>query len=152
MGEIQFTENDLRVDEYQALRAQVGWAALTQRQAQAALQGSLYLLCARDTNGAPLGMGRIVGDGASICYIQDLIVLPCCRRRRLGTQLIERLQAFTRALVQGEEQMRLCLMCAKGREPFYESCGFIARPTDQLGPGMMRVLPAVDALIDSTCS
>ena len=31
--------------------------------------------------------------------------------------------------------MMLDLMCAKGREEFYKLHGFIARPTDNLGPG-----------------
>ena len=34
----------------------------------------------------------------------------------------------------------LDLMCAKGREPFYEKHGFIARPTKDLGPGMIQYL------------
>ena len=37
-------------------------------------------------------------------------------------------------------RMMLCLMCAKGREQFYEKHGFIARPTDNLGPGMIQYL------------
>jgi hypothetical protein len=36
--------------------------------------------------------------------------------------------------------MMLDLMCAKGREPFYEKHGFIARPTKDLGPGMIQYL------------
>jgi len=31
-------------------------------------------------------------------------------------------------------------MCAKGREKFYQKHGFIARPTDELGPGMIQYL------------
>jgi hypothetical protein len=41
--------------------------------------------------------------------------------------------------IQGTELM-LCLMCAKGREGFYEKFGFIARPTENLGPGMIMYL------------
>ena len=85
-------------------------------------------------------MGRIVGDAATICYVQDLVVAPTCRRQHIGTGLMQRLEAFTAELVQGDETMRLCLMCALGREAFYESCGFVARPTPQLGPGMIRWL------------
>ena len=36
--------------------------------------------------------------------------------------------------------MMLDLMCAKGREKFYQKHGFIARPTDDLGPGMIQYL------------
>jgi len=37
-------------------------------------------------------------------------------------------------------QMMLCLMCAKGREEFYRKHGFISRPTNDLGPGMIQYL------------
>ena len=36
--------------------------------------------------------------------------------------------------------MMLCLMCAKGREEFYTKHGFIARPTSELGPGMIQYI------------
>lgn len=47
---------------------------------------------------------------------------------------------YVETLCIGESQMMLCLMCAKGREKFYEKHGFIARPTDNLGPGMIQYL------------
>ena len=34
----------------------------------------------------------------------------------------------------------LCLMSAKGREGFYHKFDFISRPTDTLGPGMIRYI------------
>lgn len=139
---ITYTENDLRVEEYESLRAQVQWKPFTRRQSAAALQNSLYVLCARTETGEPVGMGRIVGDGATICYVQDLVVVPACRCRHIGTELIHRLRAYVRTLVTGGETMRLCLMCALGREGFYENCGFLARPTPELGPGMISWLQA----------
>jgi hypothetical protein len=39
--------------------------------------------------------------------------------------------------------MMFGLMCAKGREQFYEKHGFIARPTSALGPGMIQYLNGV---------
>lgn len=138
--QITYTENDLNVEEYEMLRARVGWKPFTRRQSCAALQNSMYVLCARDETGRPIGMGRIVGDGATVCYVQDLIVVPQCRRLHIGTGLMQRLEAYVHTLVTDGETMRLCLMCALGRESFYESCGFTARPTPELGPGMIRWL------------
>ena len=40
----------------------------------------------------------IVGDGAVICYIQDLIVTPECHGRGIGTQMIEKLRDFVISL------------------------------------------------------
>lgn len=140
--EIIYTENDLSVEEYEELRARVNWKPFTRRQSVKALKNSMYVLCARDEAGKPVGMGRIVGDGATVCYVQDLVVVAECRRMRVGTGLMQRLEAYVRTLVVEDETMRLCLMCALGREPFYESCGFVVRPTPELGPGMICWLKA----------
>ena len=66
---ITFKENELNVDTYLALRESVNWKKLSIEQAQKALDNSLYIICAYDGE-RPVGMGRIVGDGAVICYVQ----------------------------------------------------------------------------------
>ena len=60
---------------------------MTKTQAEAAIKGSLYTVVAYEDN-EPVGMGRIVGDGAVICYIQDLIVAPECQLYGLGHAII----------------------------------------------------------------
>ena len=87
-----------------------------------------------------VGMGRIVGDGAVICYIQDLIVIPEYQHKGVGSLVIKALIKYVESLQETGSQMMLCLMCAKGRESFYEKHGFIARPTSNLGPGMIQYL------------
>ena len=85
-------------------------------------------------------MGRIVGDGAVICYIQDLIVLPEYHGRGVGSMLMKQLKTYVASLAADGEEIMFDLMCAKGREGFYEKHGFIARPTEKLGPGMIQYL------------
>ncbi|MCI8464913.1 MAG: GNAT family N-acetyltransferase [Lachnospiraceae bacterium] len=139
MDELEFRENVIDVDTYLKLRASVGWKVLTREQAGMALKGSLYTV-GLYIAGQPVGMGRLVGDGAVICYIQDLIVHPNAQGLGVGHMLMERLIAHTEALTQEGTEMMLDLMCAKGREAFYRSHGFLARPTKELGPGMIRYL------------
>ena len=139
MAGIVFKENILDVDTYLYLRASVGWKKLSITQAKKALRHSLYTIYA-ELDGRPVGMGRIVGDGAVICYIQDLIVAPQVQRQGVGRQLIEKLKSFVQEISEENTEMMLSLMCAKGRENFYEKCGFIARPTQNLGPGMIMYL------------
>ena len=112
--EVQYKENTITVQEYLYLRDSVHWVPLSLEQAERALENSIYTVCAYD-NGKPVGMGRMVGDGVVIVYVQD----P-------GTQLM------------------LDLMCAKGREQFYSHMGFLARPTETLGPGMIMYLREED--------
>ncbi|MCM1308434.1 MAG: GNAT family N-acetyltransferase [Butyrivibrio sp.] len=133
---LEIKENVLDADTYLRLRAQVGWIRLSDAQARAALRNALYTLCAY-LDGEPVGMGRIVGDGAVVSYIQDLVVVPKAQGMNIGGLMLEKLRAYAESLTEPNTRMMLCLMCAKGRENFYESHGFTARPTDALGPGMI---------------
>ncbi len=136
---IKFSEDRLSVAEYLQLRDSVGWRKLSERQAELALENCLYCISAYD-EGKLIGMGRIVGDGAVICYIQDLIVLPEYHGKGIGSMLMKQLKKYVSSLSGDGEQMMFCLMCAKGREGFYEKHGFIARPTENLGPGMIQYI------------
>lgn len=136
---LNLTENKLDVETYLSLREQVGWARLTHRQAECALKNCLFNVCAY-LDGRPVGMGRVVGDGAVISYIQDLVVVPDAQGQHIGSAILTKLKQYVEDITEPGTRMMLCLMCAKGRESFYESHGFIARPTDKLGPGMIIYL------------
>ena len=125
---ITFAEDIKDVSIYLSLRQQVGWVSLTTEQAQQALDHSLKIITV------------YVGDGAVICYIQDLIIIPEYQSRHIGSMLIERLIAYVKSITLKDSWLMLCLMCAKGREVFYEKHGFTARPTRQLGPGMIQYI------------
>lgn len=138
---LELIENELTVDEYLSLRSQVHWKPLAREQAARAIAGSLLTVKAY-WNGNLVGMGRIVGDGAVICYVQDLIMIPEVQGHGIGSALLKHLKAYVQGLTQEGTEMMLDLMCAKGRESFYEAHGFISRPTDELGPGMIMYLKA----------
>ena len=136
---LKLHENELDINTYLGLRAAVGWKILDNEQAIMALKNSIYTLTAT-IDDKVVGMARMVGDGAVICYIQDLVVHPSYQKLGVGQALMERLVRHADEIkLQGTELM-LCLMCAKGREGFYEKYGFIARPTENLGPGMIMYL------------
>ncbi|MGN0435147.1 MAG: GNAT family N-acetyltransferase [Wujia sp.] len=137
---ITLIENEITTDEYLCIRSKVNWRKLTQTQADLAIHRSLYFIKAVGQDGELLGMGRIVGDGAVICYIQDLVVVPEAQGKGIGSMIIKKLIAFVEGLREDNSTMMLCLMCAKGREPFYLKHGFTARPSDSLGPGMIQYL------------
>ena len=127
------------IDTYMELRAAVNFRKLSRDQAKRGLDNSLYTLVAYK-DGKAVGMGRIVGDGAIICYVQDLIIRPEVQGEGIGGLILESLKSFViNTGFEGTTRM-FDLMCAKGREPFYKKHGFIARPTDDLGPGMIQYL------------
>ncbi len=53
-----------------------------------AYNNSLYILGAYDNNKL-VGIIRVIGDGYSIIYIQDIIVLNKYQRKGIGTKLIQ---------------------------------------------------------------
>ena len=136
---LEIKENTLTVDIYLNLRAKVNWKKLSDNQAKSAIEKSLYTVTAY-IDDKPAGMGRIVGDGAVICYIQDLVVLPEYQMLGIGKAIMQKLIAYVNSITEEGTEMMLCLMCAKGREQFYEKLGFIARPTDMLGTGMIQYI------------
>lgn len=138
---LELIENELTVDEYLSLRNQVHWKPLSREQAARAIAGSLLTVKAY-WNGRLVGMGRIVGDGAVICYVQDLIMIPEVQGHGIGSALLKHLKAYVESITLEGTEMMFDLMCAKGRESFYEAHGFTARPTDSLGPGMIMYLKA----------
>lgn len=136
---LKWIENDRNTDVYLSLRKAVNWKELTREQAEKALKNSMYILTAYE-NDEPIGMGRIVGDGAVICYVQDLIVIPEKQSDGIGGMILNRLKKFVAQEGIPGTTMMFDLMCAKGRENFYEKHGFIARPTKDLGPGMIQYM------------
>jgi len=136
---IIFKENKLDVDTYLYLRQQVNWKPLSQNQANRAIENSVYILTVYNEDN-PIAMGRIVGDGAVISYIQDLIVIPSAQGERIGSKLIEKLIEYVQSITEEGTEMMLCLMCAQGRENFYKHHNFIERPSDKLGPGMIQYI------------
>ena len=112
---------------------------MKEEQAILALKNSIFTVTA-SIDDKIVGMGRMVGDGAVICYIQDLVVHPSYQKLGVGEALMKRLLEYANELKMEGTELMLCLMCAKGREGFYEKYGFIGRPTDSLGPGMIMYL------------
>ena len=136
---LKWIENNRDTDVYLSLRKAVNWKELSREQAEKALKNSLYVLTAYEDN-EPIGMGRVVGDGAVICYVQDLIVIPEKQSDGIGGMILNRLKEFVAKEGIPGTTMMFDLMCAKGRENFYEKHGFIARPTEDLGPGMIQYM------------
>ena len=136
---LKIQENMLDINTYMNLRAAVGWKVLKEEQALLALKNSIFTVTA-SIDDKVVGMGRMVGDGAVICYIQDLVVHPSYQKLGVGEALMNSLLDHAHKLKLEGTELMLCLMCAKGREGFYEKYGFIGRPTDNLGPGMIMYL------------
>ncbi len=84
------------------------------------VRGSFCFMIARDGKEKIVGMARVISDGVSDAYIQDVVVLTDYRRRGIGRELIARL---TRHCVEREIEW-IGLVAEPGTRAFYESLGY----------------------------
>ncbi|UEJ84508.1 GNAT family N-acetyltransferase [Brachybacterium halotolerans subsp. kimchii] len=103
-----------------ALYGAVGWSAYTRdpQTLERALAGSTRVVCARE-DGRLVGLARVISDGASIAYLQDVLVDPGRRRAGIGRALV--LEAF--APFSAVRQHVLLTDAEPGQRAFYESLG-----------------------------
>lgn len=76
--------------EIRRLYTEVGWTAYTENMSvlEQGYKNSLLVLAAYE-NDELLGIIRIVGDGFTIIYVQDILVFPREQRKGVGTALMK---------------------------------------------------------------
>ena len=105
------------VDLYES----VGWTTYTRDpdRLHLAVARSLRVVCARDGEKL-VGLARVVGDGLTIVYLQDILVVPSHQRQGIGAALmVEALRPFEDV----RQQVLLTDDEPRQRE-FYEAMGF----------------------------
>ena len=137
---IEYLENTLTAETLASFRNQAGWGSASVAQTQKALQNTLYSVTASN-EGQVVGIGRLVGDGALIWYIQDLIVLPDYQGKGIGSALVQKMRHYVENSSVENTTTTIGLMAAKGKEPFYEKLGFHVRPNKDQGAGMVMRIP-----------
>jgi GNAT superfamily N-acetyltransferase len=81
-------------------------------------------------------MARIVSDGGYVRYIADVVVHPDYQGCGIGKAMINQIMEHIRRGKREDERILVCLMAAKGKEPFYKKCGLEERPNEGHGAGM----------------
>ena len=76
--------------EIHQLYTEVGWTAYTENMPtlEQGYKNSLLVLAAYE-NDELLGIVRAVGDGFTIIFIQDILVIPKAQRKGIGTALLK---------------------------------------------------------------
>ena len=114
-------ETSVSIDDVLQLYQAVGWTNYTnqpQMLAQA-LSHSLAIYLARDGEEI-VGLVRLVGDGFSSVFVQDLLVLPSYQRQGIGSSLMK--QAL--ADYKDAYQVQLATEETEKTLGFYRSLGF----------------------------
>ncbi len=117
-----------RLDEIVNLYRRVGWTNYLERAhiLEQAYAGSLCVLGAFESDQL-VGIIRAVGDGQTIVFVQDIIVLPEYQRKGIGTKLLKTLMEKYHDVY----QMELLTDNTEKTKAFYRSVGFTA--SDELG-------------------
>jgi ribosomal protein S18 acetylase RimI-like enzyme len=85
------------------------------------IKGSFAFAVAIDKlSGKAIGMGRLISDGISDAYIQDLVVLPEYRDQGIGRQLVKTL--LDHCLSKGI--LWIGLIAEPAQDGFYSNIGF----------------------------
>ena len=126
-------------DSVLSLYAAVGWTAYTKDPDTlvAAIDGSTAIFTATD-DGALVGLARVISDGATICYLQDLLVHPASQRRGIGTALVTAALAAFPAV----RQKVLLTDDEPEQRAFYEALGFAE--ASALSTGVLRAFVRFD--------
>lgn len=127
---IKYIENEkVETDELIALYNSVGWVAYTDNRKvmENILENShWYLTVFHDEK--LIGLLRVVGDGYSIVYIQDILVNPKYQRMGIGRYLMERtLEKFSNirqtVLITDDEEKTKAFYNSVGLKPVEETYG-----------------------------
>ncbi|CTO14009.1 TPA: GNAT family N-acetyltransferase [Streptococcus pneumoniae] len=111
----------VKLEDVLHLYQDVGWTNYTHQteMLEQALSHSLVIYLALDGD-AVVGLIRLVGDGFSSVFVQDLIVLPSYQRQGIGSSLMkEALGNFKEAY-----QVQLATEETEKNVGFYRSMGF----------------------------
>jgi len=85
------------------------------------IRGSFaFAVAVEHSSGRAVGMGRVISDGVSDGYVQDLVVLPDCRGRGIGTMILSALLKECKSA----GITWIALIAEPGTETFYTGLGF----------------------------
>ena len=120
---IHYVENpDVIVEDVLPLYEAVGWTNYTTKpeMLKAAFENSLHIIGAFNKDEKMIGVLRGVGDGASILFIQDILVYPEYQHQGIGTKLLQQ----TLEKYKNVYQIQLTTDNSMKTISFYESNGF----------------------------
>ena len=111
------------IEEIVALYASAGWwqeSPEAREVIPAMIQGSFCFMVARSLEGNIVGMARVISDGHSDAYIQDVAVLENYRGQGIGRELVRRMARFCVNRKIGW----IGLVAEPGTQGLYENLGF----------------------------
>ena len=132
---IEYRDNFLTAADYLTIEGKMGDELTTKEQAERSIAHQLFSVATVE-DGEIVGIARLLGDAAIFWYINDVWVLPQRQGQGIGSAMVKRLIEYIKETGISGTWVSICLMCAQGKEGFYEKLGFLRRPNDWEGSGM----------------
>jgi len=107
--------------EFVDLRSAAGMRQRKIGSAEKGIPNSVFWITLRN-QGKLIGMGRVVGDGATVVQITDIVVDPEQQGKGYGSFIFNRIREFILAEI--PDDAFVCLFAEKEIAPFYQDRGF----------------------------
>lgn len=133
---IKYIEKIPTAYEFNMLTEAVGWGRRKEVVIEEALKNTLFSLCVYDEDKL-IGYGRILGDKTIFLHIHSVMVHPEYQGKKIGTSIMQELLKQVEKYKEINPDIRTYLGSTTGKEGFYEKFGFVSRPNEYVGAGMI---------------
>ncbi|MEX1033588.1 MAG: GNAT family N-acetyltransferase [Cellvibrionaceae bacterium] len=124
------------VDDYIRIRVAAGLSPKSKQAASIGLPNSIHGVVVYH-GAAPIGIGRIIGDGGCFFEITDIAVLPEYQKQGVGAMIMRALVAYLKT--HAPSTAYVSLMADHGTPRFYEKFGFILSQMPDSSGMYMRI-------------
>lgn len=128
-------KNEIKIDEFNAIRKAVGFRQIHPEQVQASIDGSAFIIAAYHNDEA-IGMARLIWDTSSVALIHDLIVVPAHQLKGIEKEMITRIFSFLKSRLKPGFGIQIDVRAWNRQESFYEELGFKVSTPDKRGVPM----------------
>ncbi|SEL54715.1 Acetyltransferase (GNAT) domain-containing protein [Pseudoxanthomonas sp. GM95] len=135
MSDYQLLHEIPSIEVYRALRIGAGLSAKSEAAAAAGLPNSCFAVQVL-FEGAPVGMGRVIGDGGCFYQVVDIAVLPAHQGQGLGKRIMQAISDYLRDHVPTSAYVSLI---ADGQaHRLYAQYGFTLTAPASVGMALVR--------------
>ncbi len=124
------------VKDYIDIRLKAGLSLKSEEAATLGLPNSLYSVVVY-TEGQPIGIGRIIGDGGCFFEVTDMAVLPAHQKKGVGKMIMDALISYLHS--NAPITAYVSLMADHGTPSFYAKFGFMFSEMPKSSGMYMRI-------------
>jgi len=122
--------NNLIAEEYNNLRESIGWKTKDKDLVENAIKNSTIVKKAKIKNKV-VGMAIVIGDGIYYLVV-DVLVDESYQGKGIGKKIVNEIIEEIESKTEKGQTCFINLISMEGKEDFYEKCGFIKVPFDNI--------------------